>query len=347
MIIIGDRKIGKEFKPLVIAEIGINHSGDIKKAYRLIDDAYRVGCEYVKFQCHIAEEEMIPVGVVVKETGESLWDIISKCELKEEEEKELKDYVEFKGMIYLSTPFSRAAADRLNRMNVDAYKIGSGECNNYPLIEHISKFGKPIILSTGMNNIDSIKESVEIIENNNVPYSILHCTSIYPTPYDKIRLGALNDIKSNFPNAVVGLSDHSIGNYSCFASIVYGASILEKHFVSSKRWDGPDISISIDPIELRDLIVGSNAIFKALGGDKSILEEERSVADFAYASIVSIKEIKKGEIFSKENIWVKRPGKGGMRASFYCGVLGMVADRDILKDKQIVEEDIMEMRKNK
>ncbi|MFH1522877.1 MAG: N-acetylneuraminate synthase family protein, partial [Patescibacteria group bacterium] len=171
-------------------------------------------------------------------------------------------------------------------------------------------------------------------------FAVLHCTSMYPTPYNKVRLGALNDLKNAFPDAVIGLSDHSLGNYTCFGAVAMGASILEKHFTSDKSWPGPDIALSIDPNELKDLINGSKAVFEALGGQKDILKEEQGIIDFAYACVVTIKDIKKGEKFSKENIWVKRPGTGEIKAVEYENILGKIADQDINKDKQLKYEDI-------
>ena len=161
---IKNRIVGKEFKPLVIAEIGINHEGDFLKAKKMIDDAHQSGAECVKFQYHITEEEMIKNDVVPGNTTESIWEIISRCSLTEEEEYRLKKYVDELDMIYLSTPFSREAADKLEEMDVPAFKIGSGECNNYPLINHIASFGRPVILSTGMNNIDSISKVFKFLK---------------------------------------------------------------------------------------------------------------------------------------------------------------------------------------
>lgn len=243
-------------------------------------------------------------------------------------------------MLYLSTPFSRAAADRLKRMKVEAYKIGSGECNNYPLIEHIALFGKPVILSTGMNDIPAVKKAVAIFRKHKTPYALLNCTSMYPTPYGKVRLGAIADLQKAFPDAVLGQSDHSLGNYTCFAAAALGASILEKHFTSDKKWPGPDIAISITPIELKELILGSRAIHEALGGKKTILKEEQPVIDFAYACVVSIADIKKGEKFTEKNIWVKRPGTGEIKAIDYPRVLGKVARRTIAKDSQIKKSNV-------
>ena len=192
---INGRKIGQPYPPFVIPEIGINHEGSFTKAKKMIKDAHTAGAECVKFQCHIIEDEMIENNVIPKNANESIWKIMKRCSFNENQEKKLKKYTEELGMIYLSTPFSRDAANRLEEMDISCYKIGSGECNNYPLIEHIASFGKPIILSTGMNDIKSISRSVKILEKSKVDYSLLHTTSMYPTPYNKVRLGALIDLK--------------------------------------------------------------------------------------------------------------------------------------------------------
>ncbi len=340
IINIGNRTIGANYPPFVIPEIGINHEGDINKAFKMVDDAFGAGAECVKFQSHIVEDEMIYNDVVPANSDESIWQIMSRCALTEEEDFKLKEYVESKGMIYLCTPFSRRAVDQLEKMGVEAYKIGSGECNNYPLVEHIASLRKPVILSTGMNSLDSIGVSVEILSSYKTPYALLHCVSIYPTPYGKVRLGAINDLSNRFPDAILGLSDHSLKNYTCYASIAFGASILEKHFTSSKEWPGPDIPLSIGPTELRDLIEGSKAIHEALGGKKEILSEEQPTIDFAYASVVTIQDVKKGELFTEKNIWVKRPGTGEILAAEYKNMLGKTAAADIPCDAQLSYEAV-------
>jgi N-acetylneuraminate synthase len=335
------RKIGPRQFPLVIAEIGINHEGDFKKAIRMVDDAFAAGCECVKFQSHVIEDEMIPNDVIPGNATVSIWDIMKRCALTEDEEYRLKAYVESKGMIYLCTPFSRAAAVRLEKMGVGAYKIGSGECNNYPLIEHIASYGKPVILSTGMNNLDMVAIAVDILKKHNVPFALLHCTSMYPTPYEKVRLGALADMAARFPDTVLGLSDHSLGNYTCFAAVPLGACILEKHYTSDKTWPGPDIPISIDPLELKDLIVGSRAIHQAMGGTKDILLEEQPTIDFAYACVVTIRDIAPGEVLTRENIWVKRPGTGQIKAKDFEGLLGKKAGHHLQINTQLNWDDVV------
>lgn len=338
---IGHREVGLDSAPLVLVEVGINHEGQFQKAIELIDAAVSSGAEVVKFQCHITEKEMIPTDMTPGEiSSEKLWDIIKRCELTEEEEIELQRYCEKKNVIYLSTPFSKEAAERLNRMNVPAFKIGSGECNNYPLIEYVAGLGKPIILSTGMNNLDSITKSVKILQKHNVSFALLHCTSMYPTPYEKVRLGCIKDLQETFPGVPVGLSDHSLNIWTCLGAVALGASILEKHFTISRSWPGPDTGISIEPAELADLIVGSQAIWKARGGEKTILSEEKPVIDFAYATVVTIAPIKAGDLFSLDNVWVKRPGLGSISAEFFNEVLNKRAVKDLPVDVHVTPQDI-------
>ena len=331
---IAGRKIGENYPPFVIPEVGINHEGNFKKAIQCIDAAIEAGAECVKFQSHITEAEMVETDIRPGNSPDRIWDIIKRCELPADEEKRVKEYCDENGIMFLCTPFSREAADRIETLNVPAYKIGSGECNNIPLIEHISEFGKPIILSTGMNDMDSIRRSVDAIRKFDCPLILMHCTSMYPTPYGKVHLGGIKELKDAF-GVPVGLSDHSFNIYTCLGAVALGASVLEKHFTVTRDWQGPDIPISINPHELSELIKGSRARKEAMGGGQAILPEERPVIDFAYASVVSIKEIKKGEVFTKDNIWVKRPGNGEIGVKEFNSVIGRKATEDINKDKQL------------
>lgn len=337
---ISGRKIGPEHPPLVLAEVGINHEGDVNKALQLVDAAVAVGAEVVKFQCHITEKEMVPTDMTPGEIStEKLWDIIKRCELTEAEERQVQAHCVSKGILYLSTPFSREAADRLYDMGVPAFKIGSGEFNNLPLLDHIARFGKPMILSTGMNDLPSVRRSVALLQDR-VPLALLHCTSMYPTPYEKVRLGAVAELVREFPGVTIGLSDHSRGIWTCLGAVALGACILEKHFTISRTWPGPDTGISIEPDELRDMIVGSRAVWQARGGSKTIEPEEQPVIDFAYATVVSIAPIKAGEDFSMSNTWVKRPGTGPIPAVRLQEILGSRATRDIPADVHITPADI-------
>ena len=339
---IKDRKIGLDFPPLVIAEMGINHEGSLETAFKMVDAAYEAGAEVIKHQTHIVDDEMSKEAknVIPGNADISIYEIMKRCALNEEDEIKLKQYVEDKGMIYLSTPFSRAAADRLEKIGVAAYKIGSGECNNYPLLEHIANFGKPIILSTGMNDINSVKKAVNIFEKYKIQYALLHTTNLYPTPTHLVRLGAMQELQSHFPNAIVGLSDHTTNNLACFAATALGACILERHFTDSMDRPGPDIVNSMDPTALKELIMGSKEISLMRGGKKEAAKEEQVTIDFAFATVVSIKDIKKGDIFTKDNLWVKRPGTGEILAQSYNEILGKEATRDIPFDTHLSWKDI-------
>jgi len=340
-IAIGNRRVGPDHPPFVIAEVGINHEGEIGKALQLVDAAAAAGAEVVKFQCHITEKEMVPTDMTPGEISkERLWDIIKRCELTEAEERRVQARCAEKGVMYLSTPFSREAADRLDAMGVPAFKIGSGECNNLPLLEHIARLGKPMILSTGMNDLESIRRSAAIIRKHGTPLALLHCTSMYPTPYEKVRLGAVEQLRREFPDLPIGLSDHSLGIWTCLGAVGLGASLLEKHFTISRAWPGPDTGISIEPDELHDLIEGSRAVWAARGGEKTILPDERPVIDFAYATVVTIKPIGAGERFTRDNIWVKRPGTGPIHADRFEEVLNRAATRAIPADVHVKPEDI-------
>ena len=335
-------KVGYDYNPIIIAEIGINHGGSLKLAKKMASLAIKSGAHIIKHQTHIVSDEMSSEAKKnkIKYIGSSIYDLMASCALNEKDEFELKKYVEKLGSVFLSTPFSRAAVDRLVKFSVPAFKIGSGECNNYPLIEYICKFKKPIILSTGMNSIKSIKKTVTIIEKNKLPYALLHTTNIYPTPYKLIRLGALETLKKNFKNAVIGLSDHSKSNLACLGAIAMGASIVERHFTDTLTRKGPDISNSMDPKSLKELSKNSKIMKLMRGGEKNLIKEETVVKNFAFASVVSITSIKKGEKFTKKNIWVKRPGTGDFLAKDFKKILKRKAKKNIAADKQLKKSDV-------
>lgn len=328
---IGKRIVDESTPPLIVAEVGINHSGNVDKAIQMIDDAKKAGCECVKFQYHIPEMEMLKTNVIPGNSKKTIWKIIKESTLRHFDEMKIFNYVNKKKMIYLSTPFSKEAAYRLNKMGVKAFKIGSGECNNFPLIELISKFKKPIILSTGMNNLKNVQNAAKIIRKNKCNFAILHCVSLYPTPYKLLNLKRISKLKKLFPNNIVGISDHSKGIHGSLAAIPMGARIIEKHFTSKRNWKGPDIPISIDPGELKNLINFSTDISNSLYEVKEnyMLSKERPTIKFAYASIVTTSKIKKGDLFSVKNLWVKRPGTGYFKASELNKILGKKASQDL------------------
>jgi N-acetylneuraminate synthase len=338
----GGRLIGTQYSPLVIAELGINHEGSLKTAFEMVDAAARAGVEVVKHQTHVVEDEMthIAKNVIPGNASESIYEIMARCALSENDERALKAYVESKNMIFLSTPFSRAAADRLERMGVVAYKIGSGECNNYPLLKHVAAFGKPVILSTGMNTIESIAKAVEIFEMASIPYVLMHTTNLYPTPPHLVRLGAMVQLAKAFPKALVGLSDHTINNLACFGAVALGACVLERHFTDHMDRQGPDIVCSMDVDTCRELIAGSRMLHTELGGSKGPTAEEQVTMDFAFATVVTIAPVRAGDVYTKNNIWVKRPGTGELLADRYEEVLGKCALRDLDADTHLSVADV-------
>lgn len=338
---IAGRKIGQDYPPLVIAEIGINHEGSIQVAKEMVDAAHRAGVEMIKHQTHIVADEMSAAAkIVIPGNAEvSIYEIMERCSLNEEEELELKQYVESKGMLFISTPFSRAAANRLQKFGVPAFKIGSGECNNYPLLEHIASFGKPVILSTGMNTIESIQKAVAIFDQYHIPVALLHTTNLYPTPPNLVRLGAMMEMHQAFSTKVFGLSDHTLNNNASLGAIALGASIVERHFTDHKNRIGPDIICSMDELDCKELIRSSNEIWQMRGGKKEPALEEQVTIYFAFSTVCTIKSIKKGKAFTKENIWVKRPGTGEILAEHYNLVLGKKATRNMANDEHLKSSD--------
>ncbi|PIE28252.1 polyhydroxyalkanoate biosynthesis repressor PhaR [candidate division KSB3 bacterium] len=225
-------------------------------------------------------------------------------------------------------------------MGVEAYKIGSGECNNLPLIRHIAGFGRPMVVSTGMNDIASVTQCVEILRAARVPFALLHTTNLYPTPLHLVRLGAMQELQAAFPDVEVGLSDHTISNHACFAAVALGANIVERHFTDRKDRIGPDIINSMDQLDLKELILGIEAIAQMRGGEKKTIPEEQVTMDFAFATVVAIRNIRKGEVLTTDNIWVKRPGVGEIKAVHFDQLPGRVCRRNIAADEHLCWEDL-------
>lgn len=336
---IGNRLIGDDHPPVVIAEIGINHEGSLDTAIEMVDAAVNAGAEIIKHQTHVVEDEMSDEAksVIPGNADVSIYDIMARCALSEQDELRLMQYVESRGAIFISTPFSRAAAQRLARFDIPAYKIGSGECNNYPLVKLIARLGKPVILSTGMNSLASIRLSVEILREARVPFALLHCTNVYPTPPDLVRLGAMTQLRNAFPDAVIGLSDHTVTNHVCLGAVALGASILERHFTDRMDRPGPDIVCSMDPAALTDLIQGSKSIFAARGGDKGPVDAEAPTIAFAFASVVATQDIAVGAPLTEENIWVKRPGGGDFSAVDYESLLGRTVVQPVRRGSRLTK----------
>jgi len=337
---IRNRIIGDNYPVFVIAEAGINHNGSFSIAKKLVNMAKKAGADCVKFQTHITEEEMTKTKILPgKISKKPLWDIIKKCELTIDDEKKLNKYCKEKKILFLSTPFSIPAVDRLEKIKMPAYKIGSGELTNLPFLKHIVKTKKPVILSTGMSELSEIKQTVKLFKKSRTPLAILQTTSEYPCDYRDINLGVIDSYKKIF-NLPVGISDHSLGIYTALGAVAKGASIVEKHITLDKKMSGPDQKLSLEYNELSELVKGCKAIKLALGSSKKILKKELPVLHFARESVVTIGSISKGEIFSEKNLTTKRPNTGEIAAKNFYKIIGKKAKRDIQKNKQLKHSDI-------
>ena len=340
---IAHRLIGPEHPPLVIAEIGINHGGDFDVAKNMVALAASAGAECVKHQTHFVEDEMTEEAksIVPPNANKSIWDIMVESALSSDEEIALKDYAESLGLIYISTPFSRKAANFLSEIGVPAFKIGSGEVDNIPLVRHISSLGKPVIMSTGMQSIDTIGASVEVLRASGVPFALLECTNLYPSPPEIVSLAGISELKAAFPDVIVGFSDHSIGPDMALASVSLGACIIERHFTDSRYRGGPDISCSMDPAELRFLVDRSKEIFTAVCNKKQRTESEEAVYRFARSSVVMDRDLKAGETLTSADIWTRRPGTGEIAGSEFDKVVGKTLRKDMARNTQLKWSDFI------
>jgi N-acetylneuraminate synthase len=296
----------------------------------------------IKHQTHIVEDEMTEEAKAIfpPNADVSIWEVMERCALSRADEAELKRYTESLGLIWISTPFSRAAADFLETLDVPAYKIGSGEADNIPLIRHIARKGKPVILSTGMQTIETIRASVDILDRAGIDYALLECTNLYPSPPEIVSLQGVTELRRAFPKAVVGFSDHSIGPEMALASVALGASILERHYTDTRYRKGPDISCSMDPAELRFLIDRSREIWTALHNPKERTAPEEDVYRFARGSVVADLDLPAGHVIGEADIWARRPGSGEIAAYDFDKVVGKRLTRAVKRNQQLKWSDL-------
>jgi len=336
-----NRWIGPGSPPVVIAEACINHEGDIRIAEQMLHMAHAMGADCIKFQVHVLENEMLREAPQSENFEEPLWDTLDRTNLSIDEHIRLKKLCEDLGILYLCTPFSRDGADILEEIGVDWYKTGSGELTNLPLIEHIARKGKPMIVSTGMCTMDEVAETVNLVKAVGVPLVLAHCVSAYPTPYEIVNLGMIPRYRESF-GVPVGLSDHSRGIYTALGAVALGACVLEKHFTLDKMQKGPDHASSIEPYELGELVKGARAVYSAMGSDRRIFEQEAQIMAWARESVVSEVPIPAGARITRDMVWVKRPGpgQGVVPAKDLDQVIGRVAKVDIEKNMQIKWSDL-------
>jgi N,N'-diacetyllegionaminate synthase len=314
---IGDRLVGEGEPCFIIAEAGVNHNGDINLAKKLIDTASEAGADAVKFQTFKADEVVTASAEKAgyqKETtgaGESQYEMIGKLELTEDDFKGLSVHAQGKGMVFLSTPFGKGSVDLLDRLGVVAFKIGSGEITNFPLLRHIAGKGRPIILSTGMSTLDEIAASIAVIREGRArEIVLLHCITSYPAKIEDMNLRAMETLRHTF-DLPVGLSDHSLGATIPIAAVAMGACVMEKHFTLDNNLPGPDHRASLEPDELKQMVKAIRDVEKALGdGIKKPTADEEKNMKAARRSIIAKVDIPKGTIITEEMLDIKRPGTG-------------------------------------
>lgn len=342
MIRIGKRIISKKSKPLIVAEIGINHFGSLRVAKKIVDEAKKNNAEAIKVQIHIPEEEMNLSAKNVKpgNSNLSIYEIVRKNFLNLDEEKILKNYIHKKKLIYIATPFSFKAVDWLVKNNIKIIKVGSGECNNTPLIEYICKFKIPMIISTGMNSLKSVERTVKIINKNNIPHVLLHCVNLYPTKKKLVRMNRMLKMMKKFKKSIIGYSDHSVGNNMCILALSLGAKVIEKHFVLNKKKNGPDTICSMDGLDLKKIQEARDEIYDALSSNKEIIKEEDVTRKFAFHSLVASKDINKDVKIKREHLTTKRPGIGDYLAFDIKKVIGKKTKNKIKKDNFIKRKSL-------
>lgn len=334
-----DNKKFSETNVLIIAEACDNHFGSIHKAKKMIELAKKAGADVIKFQHHLPDEEMLPNVPKSDNFDENLYDFLKKNALKLKDHNILKNYCKKLNITYLCTPFSYKAAQELMTLDVCGFKVGSGELSDHPTIKKISEFKKPILLSTGMSTENEIQQTYSILKNTNIEFGLMNCLSEYPPNYEDLNLKYILKMKKKFLKAAIGHSDHTNDIFSSIAAVTLGAFIIEKHVTLDKNFKGPDSDVSIDFSDLTRLVKQIRLIEKSLGNKRIINNKEKIIRSWAHRSIVTIKEIKKGETFSEENIWTKRPGTG-IPAKDYESVLGKISNKKIKNNTLLNLNDI-------
>jgi sialic acid synthase SpsE len=324
-------------KPLFIAEAAVEHLGSLEVAKRMVDAAKYAGADIIKFQMHLPEEEMLKDKI--KFWGGSLDEILRNYNLSIQDHINLIDYCKKKKITYLCTPFCPKAVKILNKLKVNFFKTGSGEMLNLPLMDEIKKTKKPVIISTGMSNKSEIDFIYNYMKKDNVKFILMNCTSIYPSPYDKINLNFIEEMRERY-KIFIGHSDHTPDIWSSLGAIAKGAKVIEKHFTLNRKLKGPDYEVSLEPNEFKTMVDAGLKIFKSLGTTKKIYSEELVVQKWARHSIVAIENIKKNQKLNKKNLSVKRPGNG-IPASMLKNIIGKKSKRSIKKNTFIKYSDIL------
>ncbi|PJE51051.1 MAG: N-acetylneuraminate synthase [Candidatus Yanofskybacteria bacterium CG10_big_fil_rev_8_21_14_0_10_36_16] len=337
---IGNIKIGPGHKAFIIAEAGVNHNGNFKMAKKLISIASKSGADAIKFQTFNPETLIIKNAPKAKYQSknigkESHYQMLKKLMLPRSWHRKLKKYAEDKGLFFLSTPFSLDDAFFLKSIKVKAIKVGSSDANNIPYLSKMAEWQLPVILSTGMQDLNSVAESIEAIrKTGNNKLVVLQCTTSYPCPFDQANIRAMVTL-GNKNDVLFGYSDHTLGIEAAVAAVSLGACVIEKHFTLDRNLPGPDHKASLEPDELKRLVEAIRNIEQALGsGEKTLTFNEKTIIKAAAKSVVATKDIKKGDLFSEKNIGVKRPGNG-LPPKYFNLILGKKSTKYIKKDTLI------------
>lgn len=344
MFQIGDKKIGHGEPAYIIAEIGVNHNGDMQLAKQSIKKAAEIGADAVKFQTFNSKKLVSKYAVKAKyqtqntSSEESQLDMLKKLELSYEDHIELKDYCEQLGIEFLSTPFDPDSAKFLNEIGVHAFKIGSGDLTNLPLLQEISTYNRPVLLSTGMGNLTEVEEAIEALKGTET--AILHCTSNYPTPCEDVNLRVMNTMEQAF-GKIVGYSDHTLGYEVTVAAVTLGAKVIEKHFTLDRDLPGPDHKASMNPEEFAELVQAIRNVEKSLGdGIKRCMPSEEDTKSVARKSLVVQEDLKPGDVLTEENLTVKRPGTG-IPPKYFSLLIGKTVKTEIKEDNVLTWNDVL------
>jgi len=336
---VAGRPIGPNAPCFIIAEACDNHLGNLDTAKEMVRQAKACGADAIKFQHHLPDQEMLSEGVPMSANfAMPLHEFLRRYALTLEQHAQLMAYCREIGIIYLCTPFSLKAAEQLNELGLEAFKIGSGELTDIPSLTAIASFGKPMILSTGMAEWEEIDETVNALKPINPAILLMNCTSEYPARHSDINLGLISKLRERY-DVTVGHSDHTPDIYTALGAVAAGAKLLEKHLILDRRQQGPDQSVSIEPYELYQLVQGARRIEEALGSTKLVHELERPIRAWAHRSVVSVRPIRRGQRITDKMVWTKRPGTG-IPAKHLPEVIGRCARVDIPTDHLIRWEEL-------
>ncbi len=329
-------------KVLIIAEAGDQHFGSTDLGKEMAFRAKIAGADCIKFQHHLPDEEMLKDIPMSDNMKEPLYDFLVKNAYTIQQHIEVSEYCNEIGIEYLCTPFSyKAAVELKENTSIKRFKIGSGEMTDIPSLVKIASLGLPMIISTGMSTYEEIDYTYNKIEPLVPELSLTYCVSEYPPVYEDMNLLNIPKMIQRYPNAIIGHSDHTPDLYTSFAAVALGAKIVEKHVILDKRMPGPDQSVSIDFNDLYYLVDGIRKVEDSLGNIKEVHHNEKIIREWAFRSVVSIKDIKKGEIITENMVWTKRPGTG-IPSKDLSKVIGKVAKIDIKKDTLIKWENIQD-----